>query len=213
MRDYFPFKAGSQYIYEYSSSEFEGLARVVVTLVSVSGAKKEICANFRMRVELKGHSTSTDYFVRKSEKEIVSEDGIVVGGRIEFPLPVAAGRKWEASPDSSEIVSSDESLEVPAGKYKNCLKIVTLLSGGDSGSAVRYYAPDIGYAYEKYTGDDLQAEVSLVSVGSAPVEDMKPPKNTSRPTPGPEYCDEPADFATEEKPYRGSTKKNRKGGK
>ncbi len=192
IKDYFPFKVGMQYIYEYASSEFAGLAQAVVTVVSVKNGKKECSANLRMRVELKGHSTSTDYMVRKTARDLVSEDGIVVGGRIEFPLPLAVGRKWEAYPDSSELVSMDETVEVPAGKYKHCLKVVTLLSSGDAGSAVRYYAPDVGYVHEKYNGEDLQAEVSLLSVLSAAPEDMKPPRNNMQPRPDPETPEEEA---------------------
>jgi|GEM_PF-836666 len=193
MKDYFPLAAGTQHIYEYSSSEFDGLARVVVIILSVKGGKKTVSVSARMRVELKGHASTTDYAMRKTAAEVVSDDGIVVGGRIEFPLPPQKGRKWEAYPDTSEIVSLTDKIEVPAGKFRDCMKIVTLLSGGDSGSAVRYYAPGVGYVYEKYNSDDIRAEVSLVSVGKALPEDMKPSRMQPLPLPGGEEGSEDLD--------------------
>jgi len=52
---------------------------------------------------------------------------------------------------------------VPAGAYNGCLKITTRLSGGDAGSAERYYAPGVGLVYERINSEDRQETLKLTS--------------------------------------------------
>jgi len=176
MIDYFPLKACARYEYDYESSEFGGPARAVIVILSVKKSGTHTAAYARLSVKLKGHSTCLDYFIRKTKEGVVTEDGIVTGGRLEFPFPLKKGRKWNSYPDASEIVSLAEKVSVPAGNFSGCLKIQTLLAGGDAGSAVRCYAPGVGYVSESYDGEDIRAQVKLLSVSRASKEELKPKK-------------------------------------
>lgn len=168
MADYFPLKKNLRFEYSYTSSEFEGVAKVLIEILSVSRKSAGLCAEARMTVDIKGTPTSSDYRIMRSSKCLSTGDGIVTGGRKEYTLPAAVGAKWDEYPDANEITSLSERISVPAGKFSKCMKVMTLLSGGDSGTATRYYAPGVGYVYEKYSGEDMAAEVKLVSTGKGP---------------------------------------------
>lgn len=166
--DYFPLRKGMGFEYAYTSSEFEGKASALIEILSTSKKAGGLLAQARMTINIKGTANSTDYSITRSSKWLITSDGIVVGGRKEYPIPPAVGSKWDEYPDASKIVSLSEKVSVPAGKFKKCMKVVTLLAGGDSGNSVRYYAPRVGYVLEKYFGEDMQAEVKLVSINSGP---------------------------------------------
>ncbi len=165
--EYFPLKKDVRLEYRYKSSEFDGAAKVFVDFLSVAKKPGKTVAQVRMTFELR--DTHTDnYSVTRDPKWLTAADGIVVGGRKEFPLPPRKGAQWEESPDSSEIVSLTDKVSVKAGKFKNCMKIVTKLDGGRSGRSVRYYAPGVGYVFEEYDGGDKVCEMELVAVGKVP---------------------------------------------
>ncbi len=154
--------------YSYKSSEFPCIAKVFIEIISVSKTKAKTCAQARMTVDLKGTATSVNYTISRNKQWLITSDGIVMGGRKEYPIPPNKGCKWNDYPDSSEIISMSEKINTPAGRFSNSMKVVTMLSGGDSGSSVRYYAPGAGYVFENYASEDIRAEVKLVSFGIIP---------------------------------------------
>lgn len=173
MTDYFPFVAGKKYVYRYTSSEFDGCAEASVVFLAVKCEKDEQVATVRLTVLLKGHESATVYNVVKNPAGVSSYDGIVVGGRKEFPLPVKEGAEWDEYPDANEIVSLCEKQHVGHHSYENCLKVRTLIAGGEAGTAERYYAPGVGYIRESYHSEDLQAEVTLVRMEDATAAEME----------------------------------------
>jgi len=173
MADYFPLRKGDKYDYQYSSSEFDGVGAASVIIMEVKRNARETTVLAKLTVILKGHQTSTEYSIKKTGKAIISGDGIVHGGRIEFPLPVRNGAKWCEEPDRCEIVSLKEKAEVPAGKFSGCLKVSGELEDGE-GIAERFYAPGVGLVMETYNTPSLQAQVSLVSVSTATPAELKP---------------------------------------
>ena len=181
MNDYFPLKKGLKLVYDYESSEFEGKARAALHVLEVAQSPKETCATVRLSVEVRDHVNHEQYQIKKTGKAVVSGNGIVVGGRIEFPLPPAVNAQWDQYPDANKIVSMTETVRVPAGTFKNCLKVESLLAGGDAGSAERYYAPGVGYISEKYNEEGMQAVISLAEWGiETPPEPRTPRKGTAR---------------------------------
>lgn len=167
VRDYFPLLKGLCLEYLYESNEFSAPAHVVVTILRVSGKGKSVSAVARMTTKLKGQETSTEFKVAKTPKSVCSYDGIIIGGRTEFALPVKVGVKWREEPENSEIKSLAEKVKVPAGVFCNCMKVVSKMELEDGGSAERYYAPGVGYVMEKYCTSDIQATVQLLSVSQA----------------------------------------------
>ncbi len=87
-----------------------------------------------------------------------------------FDLPIANVWKLEELQGRDvtpvpilEIASLDSEIKVPAGDYIRCLRVNTLLAGGDGGSALRYYAPGVGYVHEEYSSETSGSRVSLTS--------------------------------------------------
>lgn len=163
MADYFPLKDSTRLEYSFESTEFEGKAKVYIDLFQISKKTDSTIAQAKMTFILRD-TTIDDYVITKSKKWMTTANGVIIGGRKEFPLPVKVGTKWDESPDSNEITSISEKVSVKAGKFEKCMKVVTQLSGGDSGKSIRYYAPGVGYILEKYLAEDKTCKIELVSV-------------------------------------------------
>ena len=172
MADYFPLKAQTRYEYNFNSTEFEGTARIFIDILSVSKKGAKTVAQARMIFELRDSHT-TEYTITRDAKWLTTADGVMIGGRREFPLPAKEGAKWDEYPDASEIVSLSDKVSIKAGKFSNCMKIVTMLAGGDAGKSVRYYAPGVGYVLEDYNGEDKTCDLELVAVTKVPEEKKK----------------------------------------
>lgn len=65
----------------------------------------------------------------------------------EFPLPPSTGKKWERPPDSYVVETTAEEIEVPAGRFTECLRVVRQIAGGDGGTEERWYAPGVGLIF------------------------------------------------------------------
>jgi hypothetical protein len=172
MADYFPLKEKTRYEYKFTSTEFEGDARVCIDILSVGKKAGKTVAQARMIFELRDSHT-TEYVITRDAKWLTTADGVIIGGRREFPLPVKEGADWTEDPDASEIVSLSDKVSIKAGKFANCMKVVTMLAGGDAGKSVRYYAPGVGYILEEYSGDDKTCELELTAVSKVPEEKKK----------------------------------------
>lgn len=165
--EYFPLKKNTRFEYKYKSTEFEGVAKVFIDIVSVAKKPGKTVAQAQMIFELR--DTHTDnYSITRDAKWLTTANGVMVGGRREFPVRPKEGFKWEETPDSSEIISLSDKVSIKAGKFSKCMKIVTRLAGGSAGKSVRYYAPGVGYILEEYAGEDKTCELELVSVHSIP---------------------------------------------
>ena len=170
--EYFPLKEGTRFEYKYKSTEFAGIAKVFIDIVKVVKKPGKTVAQAEMIFELRDTHTD-EYTITRDAKWLTTADGVMVGGRREFPLPPKEGASWNESPDVNEIVSLSDKVSIKAGKFQNCMKIVTRLAGGDAGKSVRYYAPGVGYILEEYTGEDKTCELELVSVGKIPPPPVK----------------------------------------
>lgn len=172
MADYFPLKENTRYEYKFTSTEFDGTARVFIDILSVAKKAAKTVAQARMIFELRDSHT-TEYAITRDAKWLTTADGVIIGGRREFPFPAREGAKWEEYPDSSEVVSLSDKISIKAGKFSGCMKVVTMLAAGDAGKSVRYYAPGVGYVLEEYNGEDKTCELELVAVTKVPEEKKK----------------------------------------
>ncbi len=172
MADYYPLKEKTRYEYEVTSSDFDGVAKAYIDILKVEKKGKTTTAKARMRFVVKDEHI-TEFKIKKDGKWVITTDGIVIGGRKEFPLPPKEGLKWVEEPDYNEIISTTDKVSVKAGKFSNCLKILTKLAGGDAGLATRYYAPNVGYVLEDYRAEDKTYYVELVSISKIPGEELE----------------------------------------
>ena len=170
--DYFPFKEQTRFEYKFTSTEFEGDAKIYIDILEVKKKAGKAVAQARMIFELRDSHT-TEYTITRDAKWLTTADGVITGGRREFPLPAKEGVKWNEYTDVSEVVSLSDKVSIKAGKFANCMKVVTMLAGGDSGKSVRYYAPGVGYILEEYSGEDKTCELELLAVSKVPEEKKK----------------------------------------
>ena len=170
--EYFPLKDRTRFEYKFTSTEFEGEAKIYIDILEVKKKAAKTVAQARMIFELRDSHT-TQYTITRDAKWLTTADGVIIGGRREFPLPVKEGAKWDECPDSSEVVSLSDKVSIKAGKFAKCMKIVTKLAGGDAGKSVRYYAPGIGYILEEYSGEDKNCELELLAIYKVPEEKKK----------------------------------------
>ena len=174
--EYFPLKANTRYEYKLKSTEFEGAAKVFIDILKVVKKPPKTVAQARMIFELRDSHT-TEYTITRDAKWLTTADGVIVGGRREFPFPVKEGVKWSEYPDSNEIVSLSDKVSIKAGKFHKCMKVINMLAGGDAGKSVRYYAPGVGYVLEEYSGEDKTCEVELTAISKVPEEKKKKSKS------------------------------------
>ncbi len=170
--DYFPLKERTRFEYKFTSTEFEGSAKIYIDILSVAKKAAKTVAQARMIFELRDSHT-TEYVITRDAKWLTTADGVITGGRREFPMAAKEGFKWEEYPDASEVISLSDKVSIKAGKFAKCLKIVTKLAAGDAGKSVRYYAPGTGYILEEYNGEDKTCELELVAISKVPEEKKK----------------------------------------
>ena len=161
--EFFPLTPGLRWAYEHRSSEFEGVEIVELALEALPGTPPGSAARATLlRHPPEAPSREYSYDIRATGTEVFSEGGILGLTRREFPLPPKVGQRWVEPPDINEIVSDRETVNTPAGEFSGCLKVNTYLAAGDSGCAVRYYAPGVGYVFEEYSSETWGAQVKLI---------------------------------------------------
>ena len=162
--DWFPLLEGLRLTYHHTSTEFEEVETAEILFTDIRAFRDDCLAKAVLTRTRMGGSVTKEYEVRKSAREVFSASGVLGCARLEYPLPALPGKEWDTSPDRHRIASIDETIAVPAGKFRGCLRVNTYLAGGDAGSAIRYYAPGVGYVYEEVSGETAGARVCLVSI-------------------------------------------------
>ncbi|MBI4422627.1 MAG: hypothetical protein HY554_02805 [Elusimicrobia bacterium] len=168
--DYFPLMEGYTLRYHHTSTEFEGTETVEIEFKDVEAFRNDAQATATLtRSRMGAPAKQEAYPVRKSAKQVTAAGGVLGFSRMEFPLPPVPGKKWTESPNAHEIAATDAAIEVPAGKFLRCLRVNTYIAGGDGGSAIRYYAPGVGYVYEEYSDENWGARVRLIGFATPPL--------------------------------------------
>jgi hypothetical protein len=158
---YLPLHQQAVLEYEYTSSEFTGAKSIRLEYMSYSDKDKSAAVN--MIIFNRTKPRVSNFVVTVAPDGIRSSDSPVYGPRLEIPLPLTYNYVWHEGPDRNRVAGFNSTVSVPAGIYHGCLKITTRLSGGDAGSAERYYAPGIGLVYEKINSEDRQEIIQLAS--------------------------------------------------
>ena len=89
-------------------------------------------------------------FVRRFEARR-SPEGVFEDGRWLIRAPLEAGQSWEDGPDRFEIVSVEATVEVPAGRFEDCLHVE--YGNEDTGGGSLFYAPGTGLVQWKQWGE------------------------------------------------------------
>lgn len=158
---YLPISRRAVLEYEYTSSEFTDPKTIRLEFLSYSEKDKTAAVN--MIIFNKTKPRVTNFVVASDAQGIRSSDSPLYGPRMEIPFPLTYNMVWNEGADRNRVAALNAKVTVPAGTYNGCLKIATRLSGGDAGSAERYYAPGVGLVYEKINSEDRQETLRLTS--------------------------------------------------
>lgn len=159
--DYFPIEKRAAYVYEYTSTEFDGVKTVKVELLNYS--EKNNLSKFKKTVIYNNNSSDEVYEVYITADGVYSTNGPLSDSRMEFPIPTVVGAVWNRDRSSNTVSSLTARIKLPAGSFSNCLKITTKIADGDAGISKRYYAPGIGLVYEQIMAEDSEHTLKLVS--------------------------------------------------
>ena len=165
--DYFPLMEGYKLVYHHTSTEFDGTEIVEIEFSDVRAFRDDAQALATLTRRQMGQPSRETYKVRKSAKQVLAEGGVLRRPRVEFLMPPVPGKRWIEGAEAQEIAAVDAAVEVPAGKFLRCLRVNTRIDGG--GSAIRYYAPGIGCAYEESSLGERGSRVRLVSFAVPPL--------------------------------------------
>ncbi len=165
--DYFPLMEGYTLVYHHTSTDFEGTEIVEIEYSDVRAFRDDAQATAALTRRQMGQPARETFKVRKSAREVLAEGGVLRRARMEFPLPPVPGKRWTEGSEAHEIAALDATVSVPAGSFMRCLRVNSRIEGG--GSALRYYAPGIGYAYEEATHGERGSRVRLVSFSVPPL--------------------------------------------
>lgn len=158
---YLPLKERAVLQYEHASSEFDSPRTVRVEYLGWSDETASAAVNM---ITFHGSKPKVaNFVVRAAAEGPLAGDSPLYGPRLEFPIPLVYNAVWFEGPDRSRVAALNAEVQVPAGLFKGCLKIVTRLSGGDAGTAERYYAPGVGLVYERVTSEERQDTLRLLS--------------------------------------------------
>lgn len=167
--DYFPLMEGYKLRYHHTSTEFEEVETVEIQITDLRAFREDAQATGILTRSRMGQPVTETFKIRKTAKQVSTDGGILKFTRVEFPMPPVVGKRWIEEPNVHEIAALDAAIEVPAGKFQRCLRVNTFIAGGDGGSAIRYYAPGVGYVYEEYSDEAWGSRVRLISFEVPPL--------------------------------------------
>lgn len=157
MADYFPLKPGL--VLHYRTQNASGSGLMTIEVLSVGQYKDIVKARVRRTTKWGEEKSQEEYDVLKDAT------GVYCADVPEFPLPARVGRKWDSYPNEYQIEDDQAVAKVPAGTFRNCLKVTYLIGGGDGGSGQRWYAPDVGFVREACTDESDPYEFELTRIG------------------------------------------------
>lgn len=137
MTEFFPLKQGALRKYATENAQGKGTLKIEVLSVVTNGGKT--VAKCRRTVNWNGEPAKVSEFeVVNDGKEVRDDTGT------EFKFPIKKGTEWIRSPRRYWIEALDDTVETPAGKFKDCMRVAYLIAEGDGGSGERHYAPGVG---------------------------------------------------------------------
>ena len=158
--EYAPIARAGVYIYEYSSNKFSGkrLLRFEYGPYSERDGLVTVTISFDDRT-----SPWTGTFQMQN-----GPDGVTAGGstwgmaRLEMPNPVVYNYKWDEGNVQNRIAAVNTTATTPAGSFRNCVRILSRIDGGNTGTINRYYAPGVGLVMEQLISRDKQETITLL---------------------------------------------------
>lgn len=160
--EFFPMRKNRIYEYEYTSSEFLGTRKLTIEYLDYS--EQEGLLTARLTAYNRTTPWVEDYSVQFKGDGLHATSSPLGGPRMEIPLPLYQNRSWSEGAYYNRVTSLKYRTTVPAGTFEGCLKILSKIGGGDTGSAYRIYAPGVGLVEEVLSAEDRQDHIRLVAI-------------------------------------------------
>lgn len=157
--DYLPLKVGNLWLYEGEGNEYASFSQEIVyeqdgryQMMTESGGT--VMANV---IEVRNDSLVNTY--REGEvydnKNILNKPSNL--NIIIMKLPVEGGNSWESEENRYEILRTDAVVDVPAGKFDNCVEVGITFKDGSKG--VAFYKKGVGLIQS----DFIISETEIIS--------------------------------------------------
>lgn len=153
--DYFPMTPGSSWSYIGNGNEYASYTETVLY---------NECSYFQVSRDNGGTVTSTVYYVSETDVRMVLSRGEEYdkanliseppnADEIILKAPLEPGTEWESGSIKRKILSTDDTIDTPAGLFENCL---TVRADYPDSYIIDYYAINIGLVYSEFhSGDDV----------------------------------------------------------
>lgn len=141
---YYPLTPGRTLLYRYSDPQVpEGAARRTCLTRRDLGAA--LVGRFEERIE------GGTYPQVRSFDATASILGLQEGERWILREPLAAGARWQDPPDAYELAALEDSVTVPAGTFKRCLRVV--YANEDIGGGILWLEEGVGLVKAEQYGE------------------------------------------------------------
>lgn len=166
VRSYFPTNPASTWIYEGYGNEFAAFTRKVILQQGDRVQMMEDNGGTRMgqvyqvtaEAVIQTYSTE-EYYTDKNLLNEKSNRHLLL-----LKTPIKAGAVWQDDRDKREVLSINETLQVPAGTFSNVIKVkITSPDSQQETQQFEYYAPHTGLILREFIGKDYTIASKLKS--------------------------------------------------
>ncbi len=166
---FFPLKAGNLWQYLGEGNEYATFKREVLYAKGDRAQIKEdnggtvSTAVFRTtdseltRIFFRGEAyEETNYLEHEPEENVVI-----------LKAPIAVGTRWDTPNGTREIVDVNATVDAPAGKFANCLKVKVT---GSNFTIFEYFKEEVGMVKREFISGDTRVTSTLESFKISPTE-------------------------------------------
>lgn len=168
VQSYFPTEPSLTWTYEGSGNEYAGFTR---TVIYREGNQVQMAENNGGTRLGRVYQVSAEAITQTlSREEYYSNDSLLNEKphqrQILLKAPLKVGQVWEDMQNKREIVSINESVQLPAGTFQHVVKVkITSLDPQQKDHLqFEYYAPDAGLIMREFRGDNYVVTSKLQSL-------------------------------------------------
>lgn len=167
VRSYFPTEPALTWSYEGTGNEYAAFTRSVMYRQEQQVQMAESNGGTRLG---QVYSVTADAIIQTLSLEEFYADQSLLSEKanrhqILLKTPLKAGTVWQDGQDKREIISIDETVQVPAGSFRNVvkIKITSLDPQQQQHQRLEYYAPHTGLIMREFMADNFHITSKLAS--------------------------------------------------
>ena len=162
LAEYFPLTVGSVWEYQGEGNEYASFTREVFF---ASGNRYQTMEDNGGTVMAIIYQVTEDAVTRTySEGEVYDKinllDKEANENTIILKSPLESGNKWQTADTTREIVDINATVQTPAGKYDNCIKVSV---SSEHSTIYEYYKEGVGLVKREFISEGLEVTSSLKS--------------------------------------------------